>query len=113
MDCKSMASLEYESSIARPPPEVIHTAERLLGVDDVEVDDGVHRHGHRVPGQDLSTNGENISCLFIQSINRFIVKQRDHSQQTAPPITQNCPMIILLSQKLKCGFALLSCHLKV
>ena len=50
---------------ARCPPEVVHAAERLLGVDDVEVDHGVHRHGHRVPGQDLP-GGTILVCFYRQ-----------------------------------------------
>ena len=34
-------------------PEVINAAQGLLGVDDVEVDDCVHTHSHRVPRQNL------------------------------------------------------------
>ena len=44
-------------------PEVIDTAERLLRVDHVEVDDGVHTHRHRVPRQDLVP--ENLSEVPI------------------------------------------------
>ena len=34
-------------------PEVVDTTERLLGLNDVEVDDGIHAHCYRVPGEDL------------------------------------------------------------
>ena len=45
--------LNYEKKTHFYQPEVIHTAKSQLSVNDVEIHHGVHRHSHRVSGQDL------------------------------------------------------------
>ena len=39
--------------LTKDSPVVVHTAERQLGCDHIEVDNSIHRHCHGVPGQDL------------------------------------------------------------
>ena len=49
-----MMMIDHRSSSSSSPlPEVVHTTQSLFSLDDVEVDNGVDAHCHRVSGEDL------------------------------------------------------------
>ena len=59
--------IQIQIQTLQQKPEVINAAERLLRVDDVEVNDCVHTHRHRVPRQNLEPeeNVRKFICICI------------------------------------------------
>ena len=57
----------HEENVFQYRPEVIHTAESQLSVNDVKIDHRVHGDRHRVSGQDLRWfRLKNVILTFIK-----------------------------------------------